>query len=95
MVKDVAHYSTGKQKEKGTKTHSRYTEEGGFAKVKRPVDIHEVDKVQPYKLYIIYNKYIIYIILYTLIIYNKYTLIDLLSVNAEELMTSWLDLFQM
>lgn len=46
MVKDVAHYSTGKQKEKDTKTNPRYAEAVRFAKVKRPVVIREVRRGQ-------------------------------------------------
>lgn len=45
-MKDVAHYSTGKQKEKGTRTHPRYAEAGGFAKVRRLLVIHAFRSVQ-------------------------------------------------
>lgn len=45
-MKDVPHYSTGKQKEKGTRTNPRYAEAGGFVKVRRLLVIHEFWRVQ-------------------------------------------------
>lgn len=45
-MKDVAHYSTGKQKENGTRTNPRYAEAGGSVKVRRLLVIHEVWRVQ-------------------------------------------------